>query len=514
MVENKNSTIAKNTILLYFRQIIILIIGLYTSRVILNTLGVTDYGLYNVVGGVVAMFGFITNAMGNATSRFITFSTGKDNLKDSEETFGTILTIYYIIAFAILLLGETIGLWFLYNYLVIPEERFAAALWVYHFSVIAAVMNVLYIPYNSLIIAHEKMTAFAYISILDALLKLIIVYLLVISSYDKLIVYAVLIFLVQCIDRFIYIYYCRRKFVESKSKAIYRPKLFQEILVFSGWTLNGNIAVMCYTQGINILLNMFFGPVVNAARGVATQVQTITLNFVSGFQTAVYPQITKSYAQGDMHRLYNLLHASCRYSYFLIFMLALPFIIKSQYVLELWLKIVPDYTVPFLSLILLFSMLRSITNPVNFAVQATGDIKKFQLIEGTLGLMILPLAYIQLKVFHSGPVSVFVILVIVEFITIFVRIYIGVKKIKGSLSLYFLRVIRPIFITTIVGTSIPYVVSVLTEENFTGTILTYFTILIWTFPSIYFCGLSATEKNIIKDKVINMAKKQKKVYEK
>lgn len=514
MSDAANSTIVKNTLLLYFRQIIILIIGLYTSRVILNTLGVTDYGIYNVVGGVVAMFGFITNAMGNATSRFITFSTGKENLKDSEETFGTILTIYYGIAFAILLLGETIGLWFLYNYLFIPEERFTAALWVYHFSVVAAVMNVLYIPYDSLIIAHEKMTAFAYISILDALLKLIIVYLLVISSYDKLVVYAVLIFLVQCIDRFIYIFYCRKKFVESKARAIYRPKLFREILIFSGWTLNGNIAVMCYTQGINILLNMFFGPVVNAARGIAVQVQNITLNFVSGFQTAVYPQITKSYAQGDMYRLYSLLHASCRYSFYLIYIIGFPLIIKSEYVLELWLKIVPDYTVPFLSLIMIFSILKAITNPIIFAVQATGNLKKFQLIEGTLLLLILPVGYLLLRFCHTGPVSVFWVLVIVEFITMFVRIEIVINQLNGSVYVFYLNVFKPLLITIIVASSVPLLVSWVTADDLVGTFVTYFTILIWTLPSIYFCGLSATEKNIIKDKVINLSKKQKKVNEK
>lgn len=507
MVDKRNSTIAKNTLLLYFRQFIILVIGLFTSRVVLNTLGVEDYGIYNVVGGVVAMFGFITNALGSATSRFITFAAGKEDTDERNKTFGTILTIYYGIAVLILLLGETVGLWFVHKYLVIPPERFTAALWVYHFSVIAAVLNVLYIPYQSLIIAYEKMTAFAYISVLDAVLKLVIVYLLVITSFDKLIIYAFLILLVQSIDRFIYIIYCKKRFIESKAKAVYVPQLFKEILVFSGWTLNGNLAVMCYTQGINILLNMFFGPVVNAARGIATQVQSITLQFVSGFQTAIYPQLTKSYAQGESQRFVDLLHVSCRYSYLLIYILALPFIIKSEYILTIWLKIVPDYTVPFLSLILIFSILRSITNPVNFAVQATGDIKKYQLIEGSMGLLILPIAYICLKVFNAGPISVFWVLVIMEFITVLVRIYIGVRKIKSSLWLYCVKVLKPLLLTTFVGSSIPVIVSILTDNGLLGFVYTVLSILIWTLPSIYFLGLSNEERSIIKGKIITIVKK-------
>ena len=264
---------------------------------------------------------------------------------------------------------------------------------------------------------------------------------------------------------------------------------------------------MCYTQGINILLNMFFGPVVNAARGIATQVQSITLQFVSGFQTAIYPQLTKSYAQGESQRFVDLLHVSCRYSYLLIYILALPFIIKSEYILTIWLKIVPDYTVPFLSLILIFSILRSITNPVNFAVQATGDIKKYQLIEGSMGLLILPIAYICLKVFNAGPISVFWVLVIMEFITVLVRIYIGVRKIKSSLWLYCVKVLKPLLLTTFVGSSIPVIVSILTDNGLLGFVYTVLSILIWTLPSIYFLGLSNEERSIIKGKIITIVKK-------
>lgn len=506
---DNNKEIAKNTILLYFRQFFILIIGLYTSRIVLKALGVTDYGIYNVVGGVIALFGFVTNAMSNATSRYIAFAVGQNDVQIRKETFGTILTIYYIIALIIFLLGETLGLWFVYTYLVIPSERFIAALWVYHLSVFAAVMNVLYIPYNGLIIAHERMTAFAYISIMDAVLKLVIVYILLITPFDRLILYSILIFIIQCIDRFAYIIYTKKRFIETYAKPMYKAKLFKEILVFSGWTLNGNIAVVCYSQGINVLLNIFFGPVVNAARGIATQVQNVTLNFVSGFQTAVYPQITKSYAQGNLSRLYSLLHASCRISYYLMFLLALPFILKSSYILRIWLQIVPDYTTPFLCLILVFSLLRSLTNPINYAVQATGNIKKYQLVEGSLGLLILPLAYLSLKCDQTDPINVYLIMVLVEFITVFVRIYIGITQIKDSLWFFYKEVVVRILIITVIGVSFPWIVAHSTEEDLWGIILTLMSIILWTIPVVYFYGLKHAERNMIHQFVIKHLKSNK-----
>lgn len=512
--EGKNKVIVKNTLLLYFRQLVVLLIGLYTSRIVLNVLGVTDYGIYNVVGGVIVLFGFITNALGNATSRFIAFATGKKDEENSKDTFGTLLTIYCAIAIIILFLGESLGIWFVYNYLVIPPERFTAAVWVYHFSVLAAVMNVLYVPYNSLIIAYEKMSAFAYISVMDASLKLFVVYLLIISPFDKLIIYAGLLFLIQVIDMTIYMVYCKRKFVEPSVKLVYKPRLFKKILVFSGWTLNGNLAVVCYSQGLNILLNMFFGPTVNAARGIATQVQSITLNFVSGFQTAVNPQITKSYAQNDNKRMYILLHASCRFSYYLMYLFALPFLLKSICILKLWLKIVPDYTVPFLSLILVFTLLRTITNPINIAVQATGDIKRYQLIEGTMGLMILPMAFVALEFFHTGPVSVFWVLVLMEFITVFVRIYVGVLHINDSLSYFFKSVIVPIAKISIIAGFLPWLVSIITPDSLLGVFAVLFSMIVWTLPTMFILGLSKREQSLILTKITNWGFFNKKNEEK
>ena len=411
-MNEENSRIARNTIFLYIRQFIVLAISLYTSRVVLNSLGATDYGLYNVVGGVIALFGFVTSALSNASSRYIAYSIGKNDKNEVNRTFGSFLTLYSCIAIFLLIIGETIGLWFVYNYLSIPEDRFTAAIWVYQFSILSAVLNLIYIPHSSLIIAHEKMSAFAYISIFDACIKLTIALLLSISPIDKLIFYAALILGGQLLVWSVYIIYCKKQFPESSAKMIIDRGLFKEICNYSGWILFSSLSYTTYTHGLNILINIFFGPIVNAARGIAVQIQSATQNFIVGFQTAMYPQIIKTYANKDFERMYKLLHTVCKGSFFLFFILSIPFLFKTSFILELWLKNVPDYTVAFTCCILVFSMLRSITNEINHAVQATGDIKKFQLVDGLMGLSVLPIAYIALKFFSVNPVTVFVILVL------------------------------------------------------------------------------------------------------
>ena len=282
-------------------------VNLYTSRVILNTLGVVDYGINNVVGGVIAMLGFLTGSLGAASSRYITYDLGKGDMALMRETFGNILSIHFILAGIVFVVSETLGLWFMSTQLQIPPERETAAMWVYQFSIFSSVLAVISVPYNATIIAHEKMSAFAYISIADAVLKLLIVYLLVVIPYDKLIVYAILFFCIQAFDRIVYGIYCSRHFDETRTKPRYNGKLFKEIFVFAGWSMNGSLAVIGYTQGLNILLNIFFGPAINAARGIAVQVQTVVQNFCSNFQMAFNPQLTKCYAQNNLQYMHQLL---------------------------------------------------------------------------------------------------------------------------------------------------------------------------------------------------------------
>lgn len=504
-----NKRIAKNTIYLYIRQFIVLAISLYTSRVVLNALGATDYGLYNVVGGIIVIFGFITSALSNSASRYVSYAIGTNDENEIKRTFGSFLTLYYCLAISILVLGETVGLWFVYNYLTIPPDRFSAALWVYHFSVAASVLNLLYVPYNCLIVAHERMSAFAYISILEAVLKLGIALLLTVAVLDRLVLYAALILLLGVIIRFVYISYCKKHFPESSSKPVWDKNLFTEILKYSGWVLFGSLAYTTYTQGLNVILNIFFGPIVNAARGIAVQIQSATQSFILGFQTAMYPQIIKSYAQNNLSRLHVLLHTVCKGSFFLFYIIALPFLLKTSVILELWLKNVPDYTVPFTCCILVFSMLRALTNEINHAVQATGKIKVYQLVDGLMGLSILPLSYLALKFFHANPTTVFVVLVVVEFVTVFARIFVGIPQVGDSIKKYSKDVLVPVVFVTIIGCIMPVIVSHLVDNTLWGLLYVTLAVVLWTIPVVFVIGLNATEKSLVIGKIKSVLKQKK-----
>lgn len=496
-----NKRIAKNTLYLYIRQFIILAISLYTSRIVLNALGATDYGLYNVVGGIIVLFSFISNALSNSASRYIAYAIGTNELKEIKKAFGSFLSLYYCVAASILILGETVGLWFVNNYLTIPADRFSAALWVYHFSIVSAVMNLLYVPYHCLIVAHERMSAFAYISILEAVLKLGIALLLSVTPFDRLIFYAVLILALGVFIRFVYIFYCRKNFVEASSKCVWDKKLFTEILRYSGWVLFGSLAFTTYTQGLNVLLNIFFGPVVNAARGIAVQIQTATQNFIVGFQTAMYPQIIKSYAQNNLSRMYVLLHTVCKGSFFLFYIIALPFIFKTSVILKLWLTNVPDYTVPFTCCILVFSMLRALTNEINHAVQATGKIKVYQLVDGLMGLSILPISYVTLKFFNANPVVVFIVLIVVELMTVIARIWVGIPHIGDSIAKYSKDVLLPVFGVSIIGLIVPALVSFFADDTLLGFIYVTLSVILWSIPVVFFIGLNKQEKILIIEKL-------------
>lgn len=310
--QSDNKRLAKNTLLLYLRMLVSLVVSLYTSRVVLNTLGVTDYGINNVVVGVIALLGFVTGSLGGATSCFLTFDLGRDDQEELKKTFGSIMAIYMLLAGFVVLFGETVGLWLVLNKLVIPHDRMFAALWIYQLSIASSVIGVISAPYNSVIIAHEKMGAFAYMSIFDVVMKLLIVYLLVIAPFDKLIFYNVLYFAVGIIDRVIYGVYSSRRFPEVHAKIKLNWKEAKPIFTFAAWVMNGNLAVIGYTQGLNILLNLFFGPAVNAARGIAVQVQSVLSGFTASFQTAVNPQLTKSYAKGDLQRMHELIILSSK----------------------------------------------------------------------------------------------------------------------------------------------------------------------------------------------------------
>ena len=502
-----NKRIAKNTLLLYVRMLFMMLVSLYTSRVVLNTLGVVDFGIYNVVGGVIAMLGFLTGSLGAASSRYITYDLGIGDMAIMKRTFGNIKSIHYILAGVILLIGETVGLWFVVTKLQIPAERATAAFWVYQFSILSSMMAVISVPYNAIIIAHEKMSAFAYITIADAILKLLIVYLLVAIPYDKLIIYAVLLFVIQSFDQIVYIFYCSKHFEETRSRCCYDKKQFKEIFAFAGWTMNGNLAAMGYTQGLNILLNMFFGPAVNAARGIAVQVQGVCQMFCVNFQMALNPQLTKSYAKGDITSMHSLLIKSSKFSFYILYVIAVPLMFEAHTVLKLWLGIVPEHTVSFLRLILIVGLLYTLSNPIIVSVHATGKLKKFQIVEGTMLLMIVPIAYLLLKEFGIAPEIVFVVHIIVEICTQYARIRIVLPMIQMKLRLYLREVVLPIIMVVIISPIFPY----LLYKNIDQSIASFFAIcslcVVCISGTVFYVGCKKSEQYFLTLKVLNIYKK-------
>ena len=377
-----NKRIAKNTLLLYFRMLFLMAVSLYTSRVVLNALGVEDFGIYNVVGGVVAMFTVLSGSLSAAISRFITYELGKGNQENLNKIFSSAVTIQLGLAGIIILLVETIGIWFLNVKMNISEVRMEAANWVFQFSILTFAINLVSVPYNASIIAHEKMSAFAYISILEAVGKLTIAYLIGISPIDKLIFYAILMCAVALIVCFTYGNYCKRHFSECTYRFIWDKQLLKQMFGFAGWNFIGTASAVLRDQGGNVVINLFCGPTVNAARGVAFQVNNAVNQFVANFMTALNPQITKSYASGDKEYMMTLIFQGARLSFYMLLLLSLPILVNTHYILELWLKIVPEHTVLFVQLVLIFTMSESISQPLITAMLATGKIRNYQIVVG------------------------------------------------------------------------------------------------------------------------------------
>lgn len=392
-----NKRIAKNTLLLYFRMFITMAVGLYTSRVVLNVLGVSDYGIYNVVGGVITMASFLNAAMTQASQRFMSFELGNVNLTRLNRVFCTSVNIHFVICVIAFILGETVGLWFVNEKLNLPEERMIAANWVYQASIITFAISVMSVPYNSAIVAHEKMSAFAYISILDVVLKLLIVFLLMIGSFDKLIAYSVLMVLVTAIVRSCYTFYCKKHFAECCYHLGFDKVLSKEMFSFAGWSLFGNLGFSFKDQISNIILNLFYGTTLNAARGIGVHVGVIINSFSSNFTMALNPQITKQYAIGNVEESRKLVYTGSRFSFYLLSLVSIPIIINVDYILKIWLGIVPEYTSQFVVFTLLTSLLYTLSGCVTTAIQATGKIKWFQIGVCIIMLSELPIAWLLLR---------------------------------------------------------------------------------------------------------------------
>lgn len=512
-VEHSNckKNIAKNTLLLYIRMLFIMSISLYTSRVILKVLGIEDYGIYNVVGGVVIMFSFLSSAMSSSTQRYITFELGKKNFQQLQKVFNTCLYIHIFISVLIFILAETIGLWFLQYKMSIPLERQEAAVWVYQCTIISTLFLIINVPYNATIIAHEKMSAFAYISIFEVTIKLITVYLLYLGSFDKLKLYALLMLSIQLIINLTYSVYCRKKFQETKIQKIKKLdlNLFKELLNFTGWNLWGNCAGIAFTQGINILLNIFFGPITNAARGIAVQVQSAVNQFSYNFQTALNPQITKSYAAEDYNYMHNLIFKSSKFTFFLLLLLTLPIFFKTEIILKLWLETIPNHTIQFLRLILCVTIIDAVANPLMTSATATGKIKKYQTIVGCTLLSILPISYITLKL-GGNPESVFIVHLTISIIAFIIRLSIVSQLIQLNIHTYIKKVIYRSLLVTIISLIIPTIAENYINNTLIGLLQMTFCCIISSSISIYFYGLEPSEIQYINNKIRILANKIKK----
>lgn len=510
-----NKRIAKNTLLLYFRTLFIMLVTLYTSRVVLNTLGVTDYGIYNVVGGVVMMFSVISSSLSSSISRFITYELGHGDFERLKRIFSTSVNIQIGISLAILVLAELFGVWFLNTKMNIPAERLSAANWVLQCSLLSFIINLISVPYNACIIAHERMSAFAYISILEAILKLAVVYMLLVSPYDKLATYAVLLVAVALIIRIAYSMYCRRHFEESRYMFVYDKPLIKEMTGFAGWSFFGNGAYMLNVQGVDMLINIFFGVTLNAARGVATQVQNAVMQFVNNFTVAVNPQITKSYAAGDKEYMNKLVCRGARFSYFLLFLFVVPIVCEADYILYLWLKIVPKYAPAFLRLTLFGSLMMLLGNSMLTAISATGNIKKYQLWVTIVGCLVFPLTWVAFKLGFS-PETTYVIFIAIYFLLVFVRLYIAKGLLNFPVRLYLTDVMLRILMVSAISFILPLLVIYNIEEGFFRLCLTCIAALFSTALTIWVFGLQAMERQKITNRVdkIVLQSKFKKMFKK
>lgn len=506
--QTSNSKIAKNTILLYTRTLITMMLALYTSRLVLSHLGVDDYGIYNVVGGIVGMFAVISAALSSTISRFITYTLGKGEIEKLKLVFSTSINIQVCLTLLLLLIGEVAGVWYVNNKMAVPAERLYAANWVLQFSLITFGINLLSVPFKACIIAYEKMSIYAYISIIEALLKLVICFILAYGGFDKLIFYSLLIMFVALVIFLLDIICSMKAQKECRYVLVKDKSVFYEMTGFAGWSFLTNIAWVFNTQGVTLIINAFFGVAVNAARAIASQVESAVIQFVNSFTVAINPQITKSYAAGNMNDMFQLVCRGAKFTYFLYLFFASPIILETGYILSLWLKIVPDLSPLFIRLSMISSMISILGNSCYTACMATGKIKKYVLWVTTVGALVFPMTLVAYKI--GLPVEYAYINFIIVYLAIdIVRLLIMREQINFPISKFLVDVIMPITYTTLVGVMLPALIHLYFDESFIRLFLVCITNTITVSISIYFIGLTKTEKSVIKDKIIGFVKKTK-----
>ena len=500
--------IAKNTIMLYGRMLFSMVVSLYTSRVILNALGVVDYGILGAVGGFVSMFSLISSSLSSAVGRFLTFEMGRGDMYRLKRAFSTSLLIHVLLAFVILVVAETVGVWFVNNKMTIPADRLYAANWIFQASILSFMFGLFSVPYNASIISHERMSAFAYIGILDTTLKLFLVLFIAHSKwhFDKLIVYSILLTTISIILQLIYLTYCRKHFEECRLKIAFDKEFWKEISAFSVWNFIGCTAGILKEQGVNVLLNIFVGPVLNAARGIAGSVNGAVSGFASNFMTALNPQITKSYAAGDLKYAHFLVERGARFSYYILMFLAIPILLETEFLLTIWLKQYPDHSLHFIRLVLILSMVDILSNTLITIQNSTWKIRNYQLVVGTILLLNFPLSYVSLKL-RLAPESTYLVAIAVGIMCMFARLFFVRKTVCFSMSGFLRKVVLNVLIVTICALIFPYVVHKVLTYGWMRFIIVGIVSIITSGLSILFVGCNTTERTFILNKALSIKRK-------
>lgn len=506
-IEN-TKRVAKNTVFLYGRMLFGMLVALYTSRVILKALGVEDFGIFGVVGGLVSMFSLISSALTSSISRFITFELGKNNQSKLKEVFSTSLLIQLSLSILVLLLAETIGIWFINNELIIPHERLYAANWVFQASVLGFIIGLLNTPFNAALVAHERMNIYAYFGILRIFLNLGIVLFVAYATFefDRLIIYSILMVCVSLVMQSMYWIYCYHHFSECRVYPSFKKQCWKEMSGFAGWNGIGCTAAILKDQGVNVLLNLFFGPVVNAARGIASSVSNAVGQFSGNFMTALNPQITKSYASGDHLYMFSLVERGSRFGYYIMLIFSLPIILESPYILKLWLNHFPENTVIFVRLVMLYSLIEVLSSTLITLQTATGKIRDYQLVVGGLLLLNFPFSWLAL---HMGaePYAVYIVAICIGISCLMTRLWFLRSMVGLSMLKYLKCVVGNVIFTTICASIFPFIIYLILPSDFFRVIMVFIISIISSSLAIFFVGCKPSERNFILSKILMLKSK-------
>ena len=499
----KNKRIAKNTLALYVRMLLLLFIGLYTSRATLAIFGVEDFGIYNLIGGIITMTVFISSSMSLSAQRFLAYAIGLNDEKHLKEVFSMSVNTHALIAAIILLLGETVGLWFVNTQLVIPMDKMPAANIIYQASVFSFVLNIIATPYNSIIIAREHMDYYALVSVLQGVLKLVIVWCLPYIEGEKLIIYAILMTIPAMLYFVLNYVFAVRRYRESVYQWAWSKKLFYDMASFAGFSTFGNMATAVVTQGQSILLNLFYGTALNAVRGLSMQVSVAINSFVNGTYTAVNPQIIKSYAQKDLAYFQKLIFNSTLLGYYLLFLISLPVILETDFILDLWLKNVPEYTTSFVRLLLVNSLVYNFVIPSWMAIQATGDVVKIHLTTGTINLLNLLITYILWKCLDLQPYSIYIVNIAVSFCMQAATLIVQREKLHIRIQDYLRQTVGPALLSSMVSIVLPLLIVLIMQDGIIRFIIICFVSVVSCLASFYLIGINTGLREQVNQFVIN-----------